>query len=177
MGGLDKSTLQIGGCSILDRQLAVLRGLTPHIFIVAQDERRLGRDVRVVTDQIADAGPLGGVYTALRTSPVERVVVLACDMPFVTEDFLRWLTARDPDADVVVPRDTDGMHPLCAIYHVRIADRLREHLDAGQRAVHTAIEGCRVRYVGPDELAPFDPVGRLLMNVNTREDYEKATAE
>jgi molybdopterin-guanine dinucleotide biosynthesis protein A len=167
----------VSGRSILDRQLAVLRGLTPHVFIVAQDERRVGQDVPVVTDRIADAGPLGGVYTALRTSPVERVLVLACDMPFVTEEFLGWLAARDPDADVVLPRDAHGIHPLCAVYHVRVAERLRQQLDAGQRAVHAAIEGWRLRHVGPDELAPFDADGRLLMNVNTREDYEKAITE
>lgn len=149
----------------------MLRDLTPHVFIVAQDERRLGHDVRVVTDQIADVGPLGGVYTALRASPTERVVVLACDMPFVTRDFLEWFATLDPDADVVLPRDAGGLHPLCAVYHVRMAGRLRQQLDAGQRAVHAALQGCRLREVGPDELAPFNPDGRLLMNVNTERDY------
>lgn len=134
----------------------------------------MGRDVRVVPDQIADAGPLGGVYTALRESPVDRVVVLACDMPFVTRDFLRWLAACDPGADVVLPRDARGIHPLCAVYHVRMADRLRRQIESGQLAVHAAIEGCLVRHVEPDELAPFDPDGRLLMNVNTQEDYTAA---
>jgi molybdenum cofactor guanylyltransferase len=174
LGGLDKSALLIGGRSILDHQLAALRGLTPHIFIVAQDARRLGRDVRVVQDRIADAGPLGGVYTALLASPVERVVVLACDMPFVTSEFVRWLVARDADADVVLPRDARGIHPLCAVYHVRMAEHFRRRIESGQRAMHTAIDGCRVRHVECDELAPFDPDGRLLMNVNTLEDLDTA---
>lgn len=174
MGGLDKSALQIGGRSILDRQLAVLRGLTPHIFMVAQDARRFGGDVPVMTDQIADAGPLGGIYTALRSSPVDRVVVLGCDMPFLTREFLAWLAACDPEADVVLPRDSRGVHPLCAVYHVRLADRFKQSLDAGRFAVHRAIAGCRIRDVGPDELRQFDPDGRLLMNVNTPEDYDAA---
>jgi molybdopterin-guanine dinucleotide biosynthesis protein A len=152
----------------------VLRGLTPHIFIVAQDARRLGRDVHVVADQIAGAGPMGGVYTALRASPVSRVVVLACDMPFVTREFLRWLAGRDPDADVVVPRNARGIHPLCAVYHVRIADRLQREIASGRLALHTAIDDCLVRYLEPDEMAPFDPDGRLLMNVNTEKDYADA---
>ena len=33
-----------------------------------------------------------------------------------------------------------------------------------------------VRELGPDELAPFDPDGRLLTNVNTPADYERARA-
>jgi molybdopterin-guanine dinucleotide biosynthesis protein A len=155
----------------------VLRGLTPYVFIVAQDARRLDVDVRVVTDQIADAGPLGAIYTALRVSPVDRVVVLACDMPFVTQEFVRWLAARDPAADVVVPRDVRGIHPLCAVYHTRVAGRFRSEIESGRLAVHAAIAACDVRHVDPAELAPFDPDGRLLLNVNTREDYEKAIAE
>jgi molybdenum cofactor guanylyltransferase len=174
LGGLDKSALLIGGRSILDHQLAALRGLTPHIFIVAQDARRLGRDVRVVPDRIADAGPLGGVYTALRASPVERVVVLACDMPFVTSEFLRWLAALDPEADMVLPRDARGLHPLCAVYHTRMADRLRQQIESGRLAVHEAVQGSHVRYVEPDELAPFDSDGRLLMNINTQDDLNAA---
>ena len=31
-----------------------------------------------------------------------------------------------------------------------------------------------MRELGPDDLSPFDPDGRLLLNVNTPEDYARA---
>ena len=87
LGGRHKSALRVGADSILDRQLAVLRTLTPHILIVARHRpappsprlppslklrrtaealaeagRRAGTgmDVHVVEDRVAGAGALGG---------------------------------------------------------------------------------------------------------------------
>jgi hypothetical protein len=37
-----------------------------------------------------------------------------------------------------------------------------------------AVTALNVRYLDTDELAPFDPDGRLLLNVNTPEDYSRA---
>jgi molybdopterin-guanine dinucleotide biosynthesis protein A len=78
----------IGTSSILERQLALLRGLTPHILIVAGDRSRIrAGDARVVTDRIAGAGALGGLYTALLEAPTEQVLVIGCDMPFLEARF------------------------------------------------------------------------------------------
>jgi molybdopterin-guanine dinucleotide biosynthesis protein A len=62
LGGLDKSALPVGERSVLDRQLGMLRALTPHILIVGRDDlsyREAG--VPVVVDRIAGAGALGGL--------------------------------------------------------------------------------------------------------------------
>lgn len=46
--------------------------------------------VRVIRrDVIARCGPLGGIYTALKSTRADAVLFLACDMPFVTEKLLR----------------------------------------------------------------------------------------
>src|SRR5688572_29989704 len=130
LGGLDKSGLTIGSGpsaqSILDRQLAVLGSLTTDILIVGgASPGRPG--VTVVQDRVAGAGALGGVYTALVEARSDQVLVIACDMPFLTAPFLAHLAslggASDAGSmvDVVVPRDRHGRHPLCASYHRRSA--------------------------------------------------------
>ena len=72
------------------------------------------------------------------------------------------------------PRDGHGPHPLCASYQRRIAARLKTRIDAGALRIADALSDLQVRDIGPDELAPFDPDGRLLLNVNTPADYERA---
>lgn len=155
----------------------MLRSLTPHILLVARDEepyRHAG--IPVVRDRSAGAGPLGGLYTALLESPTQQIVVIACDMPFLTVPFLARLADLGATAEAAVPRDARGQHPLCASYDARLGARLRERIDAGALGVRAAIARLNVRDIGPDELAPFDPDGRLLMNVNTPEDYARAMA-
>ena len=182
LGGRDKSALLVGADSILDRQLAVLRTLTPHILIVgsafaeasADKGRTNVRDVRVVEDRIAGAGALGGLYTALIDAPTEQVLVIACDMPFISAPFLTALARLGAGVEAAIPRDGHGPHPLCASYQRRVAARLKTRIDAGVLRIADALRELEVRDIGPDELTPFDPDGRLLLNVNTPADYERA---
>jgi molybdopterin-guanine dinucleotide biosynthesis protein A len=175
LGGRDKSALPVGDATILARQLMALRAITPHILIVGGDPSRgQGPGVPVVADRMADAGSLGGLYTALVEAPTEQVLVIACDMPFLTAPFLARLAARGAEAEAAIPRDARGLHPLCASYTRAVAPRLKARLDAGQLRVIDAVTALDVRYLDADELAPFDPDGRLLLNVNTPEDYSRA---
>jgi molybdopterin-guanine dinucleotide biosynthesis protein A len=175
LGGIDKSALEVGTQSILDRQLSLLRGLTPHILIVTGDTSRApATDLPVVVDRVQGAGPLSGIYTALVEAPTDQVLVIACDMPFLTAPFLTRLAARGVDVEVAVPRSAAGRHPLCASYTRAIAGHLKARIDSGNLRVREALEGLVVRELGPDELAPYDPDGLLLLNVNTPDDYATA---
>jgi len=177
LGGLDKSALLVGGIPILARQLTVLRALTPHILIVAADEHRYREaGVRVVRDRIRGAGSLGGVYTALADAPTEQVVVIACDMPFLTAPFLTQLAALGAAADAAMPRDSRGLHPVCAAWARRAAPHLRDCIDQGRLRIVDALAGLDIRELEGEELARFDPDGRLLLNVNTPDDYARAIA-
>jgi molybdenum cofactor guanylyltransferase len=179
LGGGDKSALTIGGDSILARQITALREITPHILIVGGSASRgQAGGVPVVADRIAGAGSLGGLYTALVEAPTEQVLVIACDMPFLTAAFLARLAALGDRSgvppDAVVPRDAQGLHPLCASYARRVAGRLESRIAAGQLRITDALADLDVHFMGADELKPYDPDGRLLLNVNTPDDYVRA---
>lgn len=177
LGRIDKSALVVGTASILDRQLAVLRGLTPHILIVTSDRARVQAApaaVRIVVDRMPGAGALGGLYTALEEAPTDQVIVIGCDMPFLTAPFVGYLAERGRGVDVAVPRDDRGRHPLCASYARRIAAHVHARIAAGALRVGDALEDLDVRDLAPDELAPFNRDGRLLLNVNTPDDYARA---
>ena len=126
---------------------------------------------------VAGAGALGGLYTALVEAPTEQVLVIACDMPFLTAPFLAHLAERGIGVDAALPRDERGRHPLCASYDRRIAAHLKTRIDRGELRVSDALTGLDVREINPDEVAPFDPDGRLLLNVNTPADYERARTQ
>ncbi len=128
----------------------------------------------MLADRIAGAGALGGLYTALMDAPTEQVLVIGCDMPFLTAPFLTYLMERGRDADAAVPRDERGRHPLCASYARRIAGHLHSRITAGELGVGDALVDLAVREIGPDELVPFDPDGRLFFNINTPDDYARA---
>src|SRR5713101_2565843 len=54
----------------------------------------VGLPVRVIRrDLLPRCGPIGGVYTALKTSRFDAELFLACDMPFVSAEWLAALLA------------------------------------------------------------------------------------
>ena len=190
MHGLDKSTLDVDGLPILERQLAVLRQLSDDLMIVTRagaprdgaQSSSQGKSgpfarpgLRVVSDVISDAGPLGGIHAALVHANAPVTLVVACDMPFLSLEFLRHLAARVEGVDVAVPRTTDGYHPLCAAYAQTARPFVERQLARGVLKVSALFSmDLRVAELGPAELARFDPEGRILSNVNTPHDYRQA---
>jgi len=79
--GRDKSRLRLGRRTMLGH--------------IRAEARELGLPVRVIRrDAVPRCGPLGGVYTALKTTRADAVMFLACDMPFVTAALLRAMHRR-----------------------------------------------------------------------------------
>jgi molybdopterin-guanine dinucleotide biosynthesis protein A len=91
MQGLDESALDIGGRSILSREITVLQALPRELLIVGDPDRFAHAGVGVVADRIPDTGPLGGLYTALLETTSPCLVLVACDMPFLDVPFLQHL--------------------------------------------------------------------------------------
>src|SRR5262249_3905399 len=83
-GGRDKSALLVGGRSILERQLDVLGRLTDDILLVGTSAVPTPVAIRGVPDRVPFSGPLGGLDAALDAARDDRVVIVACDMPFIT---------------------------------------------------------------------------------------------
>ena len=129
LGGVKKGTLEIGGARIADRQLAVLNEVSGYVFVVGGDPADWP-GLSVVADVIPGAGALGGIYSAIVESPLERTLVVGCDMPFLSAAFLRML-ARVPGADVVLPRSERGYEPLCAVYGKACAEDIRRRILPG----------------------------------------------
>lgn len=175
-GRRDKAVLPLGDIRLIDRQLAVLRAVTEHVLIVTnRPDRYAPLGVPTVTDRRPGAGALGGIYTAVVASPAPQTLVVACDLPFLTAAFLRHLADCGRDVDLAIPRSTAGYEPLCASYARGCAEPIRRLIDAGRfKAAGVVAAGLRVREIGPDECAMFDPDGTLFFNVNTPHDYERA---
>jgi molybdopterin-guanine dinucleotide biosynthesis protein A len=172
LGGARKSALMVGGRTILARQLEVLAAVADPVFAVTSADGVAEGGLELVRDRVPGAGTLGGIYTAIDASPHDRVLVIGCDMPFLSAALVGYMASLD--ADLVIPRTARGCEPLCAIYSRACAAGIRARIDSGRLEASVLPEDVRVVEVGGRTLAAFDPHGLLFVNVNTPHDYERA---
>jgi molybdopterin-guanine dinucleotide biosynthesis protein A len=183
-GGRDKSSLLVEGRSILDRQLEVLSTFTDDILlvmtdagaIVTADEDSVNARPRVVRDRVAGRGPLGGLDAALAAARDPQLILVACDMPFVTAGLLGHLLSLANEADAVVPMTERGYHPLCAVYSRACLPAVQRALAERRLSMTALLEGIRTRVVPGHDIEAFGPRARLLTNVNTPAEFDELGA-
>ena len=185
MEGRAKAALPLGDRTVLERVLAAADGLGCPVSLVAGCEaaadgdeltrllERLGRPV--VRDLHADAGPLGGLDAAFAATGAGRVLLLACDLPFLTRPFLSWLVSQSVAGPAVVPAEEDGRcHPLCAVYPGSCRGQLRECIEARRLRARDFVRAIGARILPRPLWQRFDAEGRLLANLNEPADYRRA---
>lgn len=175
LGGVNKALVEVGGRPIVARQLDVLRRLGAEVVAVANDDSLASFDVRIVPDVERQAGPLMGLYSGLRAAQGELCLVVACDMPLLSERLLRWLIEQAPGHDLVAPVIGGQPEPAHAVYRrAPCLGAAEAALARGDRRLISFWPEVRVRHVGEPELRHLDPELRSFFNVNTPADLEQA---
>jgi molybdopterin-guanine dinucleotide biosynthesis protein A len=192
-GGRDKSALVVEGRTIFDRQVAELSQIAGEILLVGATSipgmpGGPRPSVTPIADLMPGCGPLGGLHAALTAAQGEVVVVVACDMPYISAPFLAYLASlagkggragerSEPDeAIAVVPETERGYHPLCAAYTRTAIEPIERRLAAGRLTMMDLLADVRLRVVAGHEIARFGDPHQLLANVNTPAEHESLEA-
>ncbi len=93
LGGARKARLTVGGKTIIERQLEALRHVAAPIYAVTSAEGEAKAD-STRTRRFPGRGALGGIYTAIDASPHDRMLVVGCDMPFLSAALITYMVAR-----------------------------------------------------------------------------------
>lgn len=178
--GTDKALLEIGGRTLLHRACGLAAEAGLGVTVVgapAKYEGRGGPGVRVIEDRLPAAGPLAGIDAALLDTSAPWNLILGCDLPFLNVEWLSFLVqrAQGSSAGAIVPLNTGGPEPLCAVYSLRCQPIVAAALDRGVRKVTDIYTELQIDYLQPADWKPFDLHGLLFKNVNTPQDYESLT--
>ncbi len=179
--GRDKALVELGGRPMLARMIELTRSFAQEVSIIAAPGKYSDFETEIVEDRWPGDGPLGGIVTALlhtqeREPVCEWNMIVSCDMPFLTSDWLRFLAERATRsaAQVVVPHSAHGAEPLCACWRTDAVGTLRPAFERGVRKVTEGIALLRAEVLDERDWKRFDSAGRLFWNMNTAADYEEA---
>ena len=170
----DKATLQYHGQPQLQWAFELVAKFCAASFVSVRPDQR-GDAARAGHPQIVDRqpgiGPIAGISAALLEQPKAAWLVLACDLPFLTEHTLEHLIAhRDASKIATAYRSAhDGLpEPLCAIWEPAAREPVLAYLATGKQ--------CPRKFLINSDTKLLDlPESQALDNVNTVEEFAAAT--
>ena len=182
--GWDKGLLEIAGEPLIVRTARLVDPLVAEVTIVGPQERYAALGLRSIADQRVTRQeanekvqtPLAGIATALNVSKMPWNLILACDLPYLTTEWLHWLVecAINSSAHIVMPRTARGLEPLAAVYRKECAAQIVDALERGALKVTDALTGLPVEFLPESNWSRLDLEGRVLRNMNAPSDYEEA---
>jgi molybdopterin-guanine dinucleotide biosynthesis protein A len=171
--GTDKSLVNVKGKPLIEQIVGKLARLSDDVLIVTNSPQRYNHlGARLAGDIYPGKGALGGIYSGLRAAANVYSLVVACDMPFLNLNLLRYMILLAREHDVVIPRIGGFSEPLHAIYSKSCLEPIDRLLDRGGLKIIDFFSEVQVRYVEEDEIDIFDPQHLSLFNVNTPSDLE-----
>jgi molybdopterin-guanine dinucleotide biosynthesis protein A len=181
--GRDKASLVLGGATLLARVIATLARVVDEVVVVAREGQPLPPSpplpprVRLLraADEVEDRGPLGGLVPGLRAASADLVYASACDVPFLSEAFVRRMFDATGDADLALPEAEGRLHPLGGVYRrARVLPEAEALLAAGRLRPVFLLERLRGVRVPEADLRAADPALDSLANLNTPDAYAAA---
>jgi len=171
--GSNKALSRIDGDRLIERLCRTVGSVTGRMMLITHtpaDYAFLKLESR--KDLVPRCGPIGGIYTALRTAQTPLCLCVACDMPFVSPEFLEYMVERSAGYDVVVPVNDGRVEPLCAVYRETCVPAIEDRIHARRYKIAGFFDEVRVLRLAPEEGGFHDD--DMFFNINDRTDYDEA---
>ena len=175
--GQDKAQLRLGANTVLQRIAAELAVAVCSVTLVGARQEYPDVQLPNVPDVHEKWGALGGIHAALSAAETDWIIVIACDLPFVTRQlFERLKSFVGRSADAIVPLEADGRpQPVCALSRRESClPEIERLVSAGEHTPRALLAKVRTRYVQFPELSDLSGAENFFLNLNTPEDFEVA---
>lgn len=197
--GSDKALLELGGQPVIARIATELAEITDNVLIACGEQEREEYSFLqypLVLDRYPGYGPLAGLHAAVSCSTTAWSLVVACDLPFASANFMRQLTGelehneqqfaegvRDQASGISIDMPMKDVHallavsasgrvqPLLGLYHKDVLPSLEEALRSHRLRVMDWLETLNVQYVSEIHESGNSDINYTLLNMNTPVDY------
>ncbi len=171
----NKAFAKLGEEVIIEMILKQFKELFNKTIIISNEPHlyeHLGIDI--YTDIYPGLGPISGIHSALTNSTDEVIFALACDMPFVPPDLIKYMLARITGYDTVVARTNNFYQATSAVYHKSCLPILINCLENDKLKTTLIFRELNARVLDEPEVEPFGKLEDIFFNINDENALEYA---
>lgn len=170
----NKGELKLKGEFLINKQIKILKKYFSEIIVVTNTKLNfLSEDVVVLSDEIKEKGPLGGLYTGLNNSSNKFNYLIACDMPHINEEFLEFQikTLKEINCDAIVTEYKGWVEPFNGFYSKKVIVNIEELiLNSKKINLYKILNKINTHYIKESIARVFSNDLLMFKNLNTQED-------
>jgi molybdopterin-guanine dinucleotide biosynthesis protein A len=166
--GTNKALTMINGKPLIQHGADLLSGMFRECILVTNTpEEYEFLSLPMTHDRYMGCGPLAGIHAALLEISEPRAFVIACDMPNISEEVIRYICSiNEQNYDVIIPWLENGQEPLFGIYHKNALPVIEAYLENKDCQIIRVYAELLVRRVREQEvLSVTDDLG-CFKNIN-----------
>jgi molybdopterin-guanine dinucleotide biosynthesis protein A len=148
--GFDKCYIKAHNKFLIEIIAEELAQIFTNIIFISNDiEKFIDTKYIVVEDIIANAGPIGAIYTAIKNANSKYVFVTACDMPIINLDYINYMMSIIETENVqgVVSYNSKYIEPLYAFYSIDMITAFETEIKKNNFKLHDVIRNSKIHYV------------------------------
>ena len=166
--GSNKALAMVDGKPLIQHAADLMSRLFAECLLVTNTpEEYTFLSLPMTHDRYRESGPLAGIQAALVQINTPRAFVVACDMPNLSEELIRYIcNINEQQFDVIIPWLEKGQEPLFGIYHKRSLSVIDTCLQQKDCQIIRALADLQVRRVSEQEILPIIDDLTCFKNIN-----------
>ncbi len=173
--GQDKGFLPLHTTRVIEGMIDILRPLFDELILVTHhaDYRNI-KVTKIITDEIPGRGPLEGLKMSLQQASHSRVLVAACDAPFLNASLIHLLLRRSPYQGCVISETGGKVHPFPGVYSKSLLPLVQDSLNKNELKMTSFCDKVKAQILPEEKVREVDPQLHSYINLNTPDDYYNA---
>jgi molybdopterin-guanine dinucleotide biosynthesis protein A len=171
--GFDKCTIKVNNKLLIEIIAEQLEKVFENIIFLSNDlERFKDSKYMVIKDIIANSGPIGAIYTALKQASSKYVFIIACDMPIINIAYIKYMMEliKSENIEGVVSCNSKYIEPLYAFYSIDMISTFERELKNNNFKLLDVIKNSKMRYIEEEKWREYCKGMDIFTNLNYQSD-------
>ena len=166
----NKEYIKVNDTFLVHNQIMLLSSIFDEIIVVSPNiDHYSDFNVKVVQDILPGSTPLIGLHSGLLASTNPYCYVIACDMPYINLDYIKYLIKTHKLKEALVTMNNGFIEPFNAIYSTNITSNIENFISTKKYGFQTFISTLDKDILSEKESSNFNPK-IMFKNINTESD-------